>query len=359
MDKFDIQKLRDLPIEGVADRLGLIVKKHKSLCPYHDDSHPSLSFSVSKNTFRCYVCGAHGGTIDLAMKVLNKPFIEACQWLANEHNVILTEWKPAEKKPRKTVAPDIPYLENLVRKPVIHSEASDFLFAERKIDPRVVRWLGISSIQLPTPMSGAPYERSFFNAPSLLIPYRDYNGNLLSVQARYLGRTCLEDNTAKRSLTGGNALGGDSKQKSCLEGSTSIPRFQFPRGSHCTIFNLPILRMLKPGEPLFITEGVTDCMAMLSAGHKAIAIPSATLLTQKDIKMLKEFAKGLAEKANPSTLTLNPTPLNLHMYPDADIPGEKLYFQLVGVANEIGACMVRHSLPHGFKDFGQWWAATH
>lgn len=335
MDKFDIQKLRDLPIEGVAERLGLIVKKHKSLCPYHDDSHPSLSFSVSKNTFRCYVCGAHGGTIDLAMKVLNKPFIEACQWLANEHNVILTEWKPAEKKPRKTVAPDIPYLENLVRKPVIHSEASDFLFAERKIDPRVVRWLGISSIQLPTSMSGAPYERSFFNAPSLLIPYRDYNGNLLSVQARYLG------NQSSSSL------------------SSALPRFQFPRGSKCTIFNLPILKLLKPGEPLFITEGVTDCMAMLSAGHKAIAIPSATLLTQKDIKMLKEFAKGLAEKANPSTLTLNPTPLNLHMYPDADIPGEKLYFQLVGVANEIGACMVRHSLPHGFKDFGQWWAATH
>ena len=335
MKKFEIDRLRSLPIESVAERIGLTVTKHKSLCPYHDDSHPSLSFSVSKNTFRCYVCGAHGGTIDLAMKVLNKPFIEACQWLANEHNVILTEWKPAEKKPRKTVAPDIPYLENLVRKPVIHSEASDFLFAERKIDPRVVRWLGISSIQLPTPMSGAPYERSFFNAPSLLIPYRDYNGNLLSVQARYLG------NQSSSSL------------------SSALPRFQFPRGSKCTIFNLPILKHLKPGEPLFITEGVTDCMAMLSAGHKAIAIPSATLLTQKDIKMLKEFAKGLAEKANPSTLTLNPTPLNLHMYPDADIPGEKLYFQLVGVANEIGACMVRHSLPHGFKDFGQWWAATH
>ena len=336
MKKFEIDRLRSLPIESVAERLGLTVTKHKSLCPYHDDSHPSLSFSVSKNTFRCYVCGAHGGTIDLAMKVLNKPFIEACQWLANEHNVILTEWKPAEKKPRKTVAPDIPYLENLVRKPVIHSEASDFLFAERKIDPRVVRWLGISSIQLPTPMSGAPYERSFFNAPSLLIPYRDYNGNLLSVQARYLG------NQSSSSL------------------SSALPRFQFPRGSKCTIFNLPILKLLKPGEPLFITEGVTDCMAMLSAGHKAIAIPSATLLTQKDIKMLKEFASSLALQAtaekSSSSLTSS---LNLHMYPDADIPGEKLYFQLVGVANEIGACMVRHSLPHGFKDFGQWWAATH
>ena len=336
IDNNSIQKVRELPIEQVAEALSLTVKRHKSLCPFHDDTVPSLTFNVRKNTFRCFVCDAHGGTIDLAMKVLNKPFIEACRWLANEHNVILTEWKPAEKKPRKTVAPDTPYLENLVRKPVIHTEASDFLFAERKIDPRVVRWLGISSIQLPTPMSGAPYERSFFNAPSLLIPYRDYNGNLLSVQARYLG------NQSSSSL------------------SSALPRFQFPRGSKCTIFNLPILKLLKPGEPLFITEGVTDCMAMLSAGHKAIAIPSATLLTQKDIKMLKEFASSLALQAtaekSSSSLTSS---LNLHMYPDADIPGEKLYFQLVGVANEIGACMVRHSLPHGFKDFGQWWAATH
>lgn len=353
MDRIDIQKLRDLPIEGVAERLGLTVKKHKSLCPFHDDSHPSLSFNVSKNSYRCYVCGAHGGTIDLAMKVLSKPFVEACQWLANEHNVILTEWKPAQKKPRKTVAPDIPYLDNLVRKPVIHAEASDFLFAERKIDPRVVRWLGISSIQLPTPMSGAPYERSFFNAPSLLIPYRDYNGNLISVQARFLGDSKIQDSKYSNI----ESLNGVALES--LNSPKEIPRFQFPRGSKCTIFNLPILKLLKHGEPLFITEGVTDCMAMLSAGHKAIAIPSATLLTQKDIKMLKEFAKGLAEKADSSTLTLNPTPLNLHMYPDADIPGEKLYFQLVSVANEIGACMVRHSLPHGFKDFGQWWASTH
>ena len=115
MKKFEIDKLRSLPIESVAERLGLTVTKHKSLCPYHDDSHPSLSFSVSKNTFRCYVCGAHGGTIDLAMKVLNKPFIEACQWLANEHNVILTEWKPAEKKPVLQLFHTASYLTNLIK----------------------------------------------------------------------------------------------------------------------------------------------------------------------------------------------------------------------------------------------------
>ena len=51
----------------------------------------------------------------------------------------------------------------------------------------------------------------------------------------------------------------------------------------------PVLNLLKPGEPLFITEGSSDCWAMLSAGHKAIAIPSATLLTRQDIEMLSSL----------------------------------------------------------------------
>ena len=63
MDRIQLQKLRDLPIEGVAERLGLRVVRHKALCPFHDDHHASLSFKVSKNTWRCFVCGASGGTI--------------------------------------------------------------------------------------------------------------------------------------------------------------------------------------------------------------------------------------------------------------------------------------------------------
>lgn len=91
MDRQKLQMLRSLPIEGVAERLGLRVTRHKCLCPFHEDSHPSLSFLVRKNTFRCFVCGASGGVIDLAMKVLGKDFKDACRWLADEHNIILTE----------------------------------------------------------------------------------------------------------------------------------------------------------------------------------------------------------------------------------------------------------------------------
>ena len=85
MNKTDIQKLRDLPIEGVAERLGLKVERHKALCPFHEDSHPSLSFNLRQNTCRCFVCMTQSmGTIDLVMKHLGKDFREACRFLSGD-----------------------------------------------------------------------------------------------------------------------------------------------------------------------------------------------------------------------------------------------------------------------------------
>ena len=92
MDKLQLQKLRELPIEGVAERLGLRVKRHKSLCPFHTDKHPSMSYRVKTNTCRCFVCMSQSiGPIDLVMRHLNKDFKEACRWLADNNNIIIDE----------------------------------------------------------------------------------------------------------------------------------------------------------------------------------------------------------------------------------------------------------------------------
>lgn len=311
LDSFTIQKLRDLPIEGVAERLGLEVRRHKSLCPFHDDSRPSLTFNTRKNTYKCYVCEAHGGTIDLVMHHLSKNFAEACKWLVDESNVLLDTWKPVHKpstiNPQPSV--DVRHLSMLVAQPYLCPEAKKFLYEERFISQKVVNQLGLSSISSPVPMSG-DLNGSWFNAPSLLIPYRDIDGNLLSVQARYLG-------TDIHSASSG----------------TSKPRFQFPKGSRCGIFNLPILKTTPKSEPIFVTEGVSDCLAIMSAGFKAIAIPSATLLKPQDAELLKGR--------------------DIHIYPDADAPGERLFLDLVALCKTV----TRHQLPEGFKDVGQYYAA--
>lgn len=320
LDQFTVQKLRDLPIEGVAERLGLEVHRHKSLCPFHNDTRPSLTFNIRKNTYKCFVCESHGGTIDLVMHRLGKSFAEACRWLADQSNVVLESWRPLPKPYtiNSTPSADIRHLSQLVCQPYLCDEAKRFLFEERKIRPEVVRQLGLSSISSPVPMSG-DLNGSWFNAPSLLIPYRDIDGNLLSVQARYLGE--------------------------------KVPRFQFPKGSHCGIFNLPAIASLKEKESLFITEGVTDCLAMLSAGFKSIAIPSATLLKSEDLKHLGTL-----------NLKLGTT---FHMFPDRDAPGERLFLDLKELLetpsslNPTPSTLVRHQLPEGFKDVGQYYSFIH
>ena len=145
--------------------------------------------------------------------------------------------------------------------------------------------------------------------PWLQIPYYDREGKLVGVQNRNL-------------VKGGS------------------PRFRFPQGAQCGIYNLPVLNLLTPGESLYITEGCSDCWAMLSAGHKAIAIPSATLLSKKDREQLSFFNFQFS--------------INFHMFPDRDEPGERLFLQL----KELLPDLVHHQLPPDCKDFSEYYLQT-
>ena len=236
MNKFDLQKLRDLPIEGVAQQLGLKVIRHKTLCPFHNDSTPSLSFHVRKNTFKCFVCDAHGSTIDLAMQVLGKDFKETCQWLADEWSCLPSsrtsllssrtcfgicneqmlkqvqhdKGQGQHDNPEYIVQKYSKYFEH----PFLNQAARAFLFEERKLDARVIRWCKLTSW---TDRYGTSW---------LQIPYFDINGQLIGVQNRRLSHY-----------------------------HDGQPRFRFPKGSSCKIYNLPVLNLLKEGEELWIAEG--------------------------------------------------------------------------------------------------------
>ena len=389
MEKYEIQKLRDLPIEGVAKQLGMVVKRHKALCPFHDDHHASLSFNTRKNSCRCYVCmGNSVGTIDLVMKYLGKDFLSACRWLAEVNGVYLEDGRKREgsasysslggsssggsfsgDNPKgsssednsggfssgnnsggsssgKSSSFDASRYARFFEHPWLNEAARRFLIEERKIDWRVVNWCRLTSW---TDKRGINW---------LQIPYFDMDGRLIGIQNRNLDyrKTPTDFTDASHA---GEAKGvaaektptdftddtdspshqtkGSLRTEGSLQTEPMAPRFRFPYGARCSIYNLPVVKMLKPGERLFITEGCSDCWAMLSAGHKAIAIPSATLLKPEDKQLLADIERQYQ--------------VEFHMFPDQDAPGESLFLQL----REILPHLVHHQLPPGCKDFSEYY----
>ena len=420
MEKYEIEKLRDLPIEEVASQLGLQVARHKSLCPFHSDHHASLSFNTRKNLCRCFVCMDESlDSIGLVMKSLHVDFPKACFWLADRNGILLEKvrgrnWRrdcgSASAAPPAAVAPNAapPTLDSapslaaspfssstasavssaaspasaavpsaaspfsssadsaastacasspaspvasassasspaaphsfdaaryarFFEHPWLNEAACRFLFDERKIDGRVARWCRLSSW---TDRKGVNW---------LQIPYFDREGHLVGIQNRNLDfhRKSRPTDSMNSKKTGKSSRptdftdGTDSKGSEDGTDSEETPRFRFPYGSQCGIYNLQVLNLLTPGERLFITEGCSDCWAMLSAGHKAIAIPSATLLKPEDRDVLAYISETFG--------------VEWHMFPDRDAPGERLFLQL----KEILPSLIHHQLPLGCKDFGE------
>lgn len=351
IQKYDIQKLRELDILQVADLLGMGLRNKRALCIHHDDHHPSLAFNVKKNTCHCYSCGFSADTIGLVRERLNLGFSEACRWLADHFDVyIADEHRDTHRKDVKKavtasdrrmaslrahfaethvshgcpssayVAPssvDVEFYQQMFRQMHLSESGRRFLFEERLLSPEALKVCHIVSTEQSVCM--ARVGRGVFDGPSLIFPYFDQEGRLVSVQSRYLGKKRPESSFDMNKVSLDEA-----KPK-------EIPRFKFAPGSHRMIYGLDRLKDYPPGEPLLITEGPSDCWTALTLGFHAIAIPSATLFD-------RSFQALLMGR-------------NLHIFPDQDEAGLSLYFEL----KQALPSLVYHQLPEGCKDLSEYY----
>ena len=351
INKFDIQKLRELDILQVADLLGMGLRNKRALCIHHDDHHPSLAFNVRKNTCHCYSCGFSADTIGLVRERLNLGFSEACRWLADHFDVYIADEKYgnsaryadkcADKKVLTAsdrrlaslrahfaethvshgyVAPssvDVEFYQQMFRQMHLSESGRRFLFEERLLSSEALKVCQIVSTEQSVCM--ARVGRGVFDGPSLIFPYFDQEGRLVSVQSRYLGKPKSESSSDMDKVSF-----DEVKPK-------EIPRFKFAPGSHRMIYGLDRLKDYPPDEPLLITEGPSDCWTALTLGIHAIAIPSATLFDRR-------FQGLLAGR-------------NLHIFPDQDEAGLSLYFEL----KQALPSLVYHQLPEGCKDLSEYY----
>lgn len=258
----------------------------------HDDHDPSLTFFPKTNSWFCFVCGVGGSCIDLVSKFYDCDFQQACLWLADAYGISIPnsngekipKVKPLKRKKvlsrqkESLTLPDQEIYSWVMSVSGLHDFAKDFLFNERKYTEEAVLSANIRSIQNTDKFISALLkrfgeERSMgsklvwhshgewkccFDAPCLLFPFYGIDGNIYHIQSRYMGK----------------------------EGKY---RFNGPSGENTLLFNLPILNTMNNFDNLYIAEGVTDCLAFLSEGKKAVAIPGAHSYKEWFGSILKDY----------------------------------------------------------------------
>lgn len=335
----DFDKLKKINIIDVLKKLDVdVYKERKTLCFMHDDHQPSLYIYKNDNSWYCYTCGKGGGVIDLVKDYFNYDTDKACRWLEVEFNIAPKPqgWSWEKKKHLHQhvdsndgkIKVDSDILEWIIAHTDVSTKARHFLEEERKIKKEVYEGLNIKSIDnvpklINQMLSDIGEERLTKNhilskgkydyfltwdAPCLLFPYYDIDGKLINIQSRYLNR---------------------------IEGDYP-PRFRFIKDSKTSIYNAQLLSNLNRFDPLLVTEGVTDCLAALSAGINAIAIPGAMAFKSEYVDLLKEYT--------------------LFICPDHDSAGNKLLLDMKEKMRTVYNVVRELKLDDYSKDIGEYYA---
>jgi len=76
-------------------------RNYVGLCPWHDDSRPSLQVNPERQSFKCWVCDIGGDVFSFVMKIEGVEFREALEMLADRAGIELEKLKP---RPRVRLA---------------------------------------------------------------------------------------------------------------------------------------------------------------------------------------------------------------------------------------------------------------
>lgn len=112
-----IQKIQEAI--NIVDVVGQYLKlNHKSnnfwaVCPFHEDSNPSLSVSQDKQIYKCFACGAHGNVFTFLQNYKNIDFYDALKEAATIAKINLKDFDLEVATNKKIALHPIKELNNL------------------------------------------------------------------------------------------------------------------------------------------------------------------------------------------------------------------------------------------------------
>jgi len=337
MTNFDKDKLKNIPIKEVANKLGLQVRNKSCRCFLHKEETPSLSFDTKSNNWKCFGCGEGGDVIKLVEKYYRYSFVEACNWLSNVFGIVNYASKPSTSTPKpiknKSKAyyvadPEIYnwFFNNLsvtdnVRRFVKDRQYPDAIveqynlkglddcepfFKKCKTIWGIDRLLKCGIAKNHKGEAGESGHKFLWWTDTMFIPFYDNSGNIIFFQ----GRTLNPVYEKKYKYLNLNKI-------------------------ETVLFNLPILKTIQNGDTLVITEGVTDCISCCLMNKKAIGVLGAHMFKNEYVELLKNF--------------------DITIIPDTDKAGDDFADKIRKEFAAIGKTISVRYLKEGYKDITEYY----
>ena len=269
------------------------------LCPWHDDSRPSLQVNPNRQSWKCWVCDIGGDIFSFVMKREGIGFREALEMLAERAGVELEPRrgpKPAPGSPddKKTQYQAMSWAEGQYHNCLLHSTEAQVArryLADRGISddsikkfklgfspkqwqwiidraggtaysPKVLEAVGLTGV---SSRSGRPYDR--FRG-RLMFPIRDLQNRVVGFGGRVLPELAEEK---------------DAKYVNSPESRL------FSKSEQLYGMNLARDHVTKSRE-IVIVEGYTDVLMAHQFGLDRVVAVLGTALNERHLKVLKRFA---------------------------------------------------------------------
>ena len=270
-----------------------VIKKGNSfvaVCPFHNDSNPSLQISRTKQIYHCFACGAGGNVFTFVQEYEKIPFIEAVKKVAsligysNKELEQTTRVVPSETKNVLNALKEASELYSYTLKTVEGVKCNEYL-EKRNIPQDMIDYFGLGYCPADGELS-----IKMLRSKGISIEDLDKAGittrNKDTFIDRFKGRLIFPLHNEYAEVVGFSARRIEDNEEAKYVNSLNTLVFNKSK----VMYNYQnALKEAKKEGYVYVTEGFMDVFSLYKAGIKSCVAIMGTAFTESHAKMLRKL----------------------------------------------------------------------
>jgi DNA primase len=263
------------------------------LCPWHDDSRPSLQVNAERQTFRCWVCNLGGDVFSFLMKMEKLEFREALEQLADRAGIPLTRGRgagsgDAKAEMHRVLGWAADRFRDCLRAAPEARGAREYLLARGLSSETIDRFgLGYAPASwdwLLRQASAAGLGTNLLAATGMAVERQDRSGHYDRFRDRVMFP--IRDPLGRCVAFGGRVLPGAPPDSAKYINSPETALFS----KSSMLYGLDTAReAMGRSRRAVVVEGYTDCLAARQAGIDDVVAVLGTALGERHAKLLRRY----------------------------------------------------------------------